>query len=436
MKTLSGTQRQNGPGDSISLTMTEDEAEREVRNYDVPSGGWAAGIPEWRQLTWIQKLNRIRQKEHSCVQRVQTESEKHAEREVRSYCWYVPQGGWCARIPDWKQLTWMQKLEKVREFVSPSCEFCGERFRDIANRNRHAKACPRARMCRYCGERFLNRADVIFHEVSCCKNPSTLFTAAECAACGENKQCLRFPCGEHSYCAHCLTKMLHAGLDDRSLLPLRCCKKVVEVGDAVDISLASMLPRKPRLKYQEAMMLHGATHSMYCPNQRCGVLIILDCLHIAKGVEGMRHGWHPEVDVSSEAIDSQMLSSGPGACPKCQQAVCFKCRSEWHEGMSCDQYQWLTSKNADDVTKFCQKMNWMRCFQCGHVVEKNAGCNHITCMCGAQFCYICGRRWGECRCQVIGEGNALRQNRAPQIRGNANRRSPLVTCGSSLTRMT
>lgn len=205
--------------------------------------------------------------------------------------------------------------------------------------------------------------------------------------------------------------MLDVGLKDRSLLPLRCCKKMVEIGDEVDLALSCMLPEKGRLRYQESMMLHGARQAMYCPNVRCGVLIILDALVSHEDVKAMRHGWHTEVDVSEEAANACVLSSRPIGCPRCQQAICFKCRSEWHEGMSCPQYQYFASKVVDEVTKFCRKMNWMRCFECGHVVEKRAGCNHITCHCGSQFCYLCGAKWGSCKCQVIGEGHALRHNR-------------------------
>merc|ERR1712048_208594 len=155
-----------------------------------------------------------------------------------------------------------------------------------------------------------------------------------------------------------------------------------------------MLPEQSRQKYQETMMLHGTTHSMYCPNLKCGVLIILDTLVSLDHVKAMRHGWHTEVNLSEEVASAQAFTSSAIGCPRCQQAICFKCRSEWHEGMSCLQYQFCASKHVDEVTKFCRKINWMRCFQCGHVVEKKAGCNHMTCICGHQFCYLCGTKWG------------------------------------------
>merc|ERR1712185_757560 len=150
---------------------------------------------------------------------------------------------------------------------------------------------------------------------------------------------------------------------------------------------------------------------MYCPNLKCGVLIILDTLLSLEDVKAMRHGWHTDVDVSDDAADSFALNSSHIGCPRCHQAICFKCRAEWHEGMTCHQYQFLAKKVVDDVTQLCRDMKWMRCFHCGHVIEKKAGCNHITCICGSSFCYMCGGKWGECKCQIIGEGHALRHNR-------------------------
>jgi hypothetical protein len=40
-----------------------------------------------------------------------------------------------------------------------------------------------------------------------------------------------------------------------------------------------------------------------------------------------------------------------------------------------------------------------QCSQCKNVIEKNLGCNHITCRCGHQFCYVCGGDWATDPCR-------------------------------------
>jgi len=452
----------------------EEEAEKEVRSFDVPSGGWRAVIPDFRQLTWKQKLERIQQHRirEPGVQLVTVTEKRASATPSEPLCL---QCRYCRRpfMAKSRERPWSasNKLERHEamcakrhcehccavfrtalecqghvavcrnnanlnrcEFCSTKqrngaekrsheatcelnpamcCEHCGKHFGHTALRNRHIRACPNdpRRVCVFCQLRLPSRGHVVSHEICCKKNPSTQFSEGECAACCKTTQSLRFPCGDHRYCATCISKMLQVGLKDRALLPLRCCKKLVEIGDPVDVTLSSMLPEKSRLKYQETMMMHGASQCMYCPNIKCGILIILDTLYSKDDVKKMRHGWHTEVDVS-EDLNSSVLNSSAIGCPRCKQAICFKCRSEWHEGVSCAQYQYFASKIVDEVTKFCRKMNWMRCFQCGHVVEKKAGCNHITCICGSSFCYLCGSQWGTCKCQILGGGHALRHNRA------------------------
>ncbi|KAI4842474.1 hypothetical protein E4T44_03791 [Aureobasidium sp. EXF-8845] len=48
---------------------------------------------------------------------------------------------------------------------------------------------------------------------------------------------------------------------------------------------------------------------------------------------------------------------------------------------------------------------WQRCYntKCHRVVALTIGCNHITCVCGAQFCYVCGARWRTCDCPQFNE---------------------------------
>jgi len=272
------------------------------------------------------------------------------------------------------------------------CDWCGLKFPHHFLRVKHQRACPKnpARSCPHCHEHFASRAAALVHAVFCHKNPKSPAEGVTCAACCEEGQCIRFPCRAHHYCSDCLFEQIKVGLADRSRFPLRCCGREVEAGDPVDLAVAQMLSESSKEKYQQAMLLKVSSKVMYCPQIACGALIALD--HIA----------------SSQA-------SGPHGCPKCQQALCFTCKSEWHAGMTCGHYQFMSAQNKDAITKLCRQMNWMRCFECGHVVEKSAGCNHITCVCGNQFCYVCGKTWGTCACQIISAGHALRHNRAPEV---------------------
>ncbi|CAN8071675.1 unnamed protein product [Agarophyton chilense] len=56
---------------------------------------------------------------------------------------------------------------------------------------------------------------------------------------------------------------------------------------------------------------------------------------------------------------------------------------------------------------------WRRCPDCGTGIERSAGCPHMVCICGGEFCYSCGERWGTCgitcprRCATPAHQDAL-----------------------------
>jgi hypothetical protein len=67
------------------------------------------------------------------------------------------------------------------------------------------------------------------------------------------------------------------------------------------------------------------------------------------------------------------------------------------QGLTCQQFQALPPEQrsvADDAAVLCiaHRRAWKRCPApgCGHVVERIDGCNHVRCVCGADFCYACG----------------------------------------------
>ena len=84
---------------------------------------------------------------------------------------------------------------------------------------------------------------------------------------------------------------------------------------------------------------------------------------------------------------------------KCGCAFCFHCGEPAHEPINCD----LLSKWLDKCQNESETANWIlshtkRCPKCQTRIEKNQGCNHMTCRaagCGHEFCWICMGPWSE-----------------------------------------
>ncbi|KAF8806819.1 hypothetical protein BYT27DRAFT_7242544 [Phlegmacium glaucopus] len=82
-------------------------------------------------------------------------------------------------------------------------------------------------------------------------------------------------------------------------------------------------------------------------------------------------------------------------CPSCFSTICSACDEEAHEGMTCQERR-LHKNPAEQDCLFNEWANvhGKRCPECRSVVEKNGGCNHMTCHCGAHFCWTCGQTFG------------------------------------------
>lgn len=68
----------------------------------------------------------------------------------------------------------------------------------------------------------------------------------------------------------------------------------------------------------------------------------------------------------------------------CGQEMCFACGNAWHEGMSCEE---AVDKDYQEYEK---NVIVKKCPKCLAKIEKNEGCNHITCTrCKYEFCWVC-----------------------------------------------
>ena len=72
------------------------------------------------------------------------------------------------------------------------------------------------------------------------------------------------------------------------------------------------------------------------------------------------------------------------SCIKYKHKFCFNCLKEWHGNKKCD-----TSVDKS-FEKWRDSDKVKRCPKCKFFIEKNEGCNHITCYnCKYQFCWLC-----------------------------------------------
>lgn len=70
-------------------------------------------------------------------------------------------------------------------------------------------------------------------------------------------------------------------------------------------------------------------------------------------------------------------------CSKCEKVFCAKCMFPEHPGV-CDN---------NEVNFFENNLHYRQCRKCKNVIERSKGCNHMTCICKHEFCYLCGGDW-------------------------------------------
>ncbi|CAK84222.1 unnamed protein product (macronuclear) [Paramecium tetraurelia] len=118
----------------------------------------------------------------------------------------------------------------------------------------------------------------------------------------------------------------------------------------------------------------------------------------------IKYSWCPTPDCKYVfvAADAQFN------CPSCKKKYCLQCKIEYHHGFTCQAYKEKIQKEQraknekvldDQFFQFVKGAKYKQCPQCKFWVEKNEGCDHMTCRCQFQFCYVCGGVYGNCHCK-------------------------------------
>ena len=96
---------------------------------------------------------------------------------------------------------------------------------------------------------------------------------------------------------------------------------------------------------------------------------------------------------------------------------CFNCSREYHYPLSCKQLDaWNEKGKSESETARWVQVNTKKCPKCLWPIEKNGGCNHMTCRrkeCGHDFCWLClGPYRGHTSCGAYKQDPAMKDAKA------------------------
>ena len=186
-------------------------------------------------------------------------------------------------------------------------------------------------------------------------------------------------CG-HLFHETCLSEYVKQQLKDRKV-PINCPSCLVEMNynDFAQFFNEEKLEELDRILFKQ-FTDQRMKDASWCPTPDCPYVFELKKEDLAPGSE-----WNGEF-----------------TCPLCEHKYCLRCRIDFHEGQSCEEWQKENEKRIDIAAVF-EKLQYKKCPFCGYWVEKTVGCNHMRCSCGRDFCYGCGRVYSDCRCYIYSE---------------------------------
>ena len=154
----------------------------------------------------------------------------------------------------------------------------------------------------------------------------------------------------------------------------------------------------------KAQLGDGLANGVTCMGERCGTLVdpslaqaLLEPSMYAKFArftaqqfvdDAPNLRWCPAAGCE-RVLKLRELACDECACP-CGMVFCAKCSREWHYPLTCEVLtRWEDKVASDSATGQWFEAHAKRCRKCLSHIEKNGGCNWITCRCGHQFCFFC-----------------------------------------------
>ncbi|KAI0135157.1 hypothetical protein F4814DRAFT_436915 [Daldinia grandis] len=187
----------------------------------------------------------------------------------------------------------------------------------------------------------------------------------ECVSCLDDfnpKEMVRVSC--HSYCKPCFLRLIRTTCDNEQQWPPKCCLNPIPTATII-LNVDSELKKIYHDRAAEWNL--PISERVYCSRQSCSLWLQPDQINRARNIARCSTGhW-----------------------------TCIICRGQQHEGDNCPE-----DRDMMKTDELAEEEGWKRCYGCRAYVEHGEACQHMTCRCGAEFCYVCGARWRTCACTM------------------------------------
>lgn len=193
----------------------------------------------------------------------------------------------------------------------------------------------------------------------------------ECSVCLQSllveKDCITLDC-EHRYCSSCLEGYIKEQINSNKVKSeeICCftCKRPISI-----FQIQYVLKFKDFKEFQRKSIVFDTS---FIRNDE----VLVKC---------------PKANCDNQVIISNKFDITHHKCELCGLLFCVRGCEKPHPSLTCEENRRKKQENEHDnmFENIIRNEQWQKCPKCGAVVAKNQGCNHMTCRCGAEFCYIC-----------------------------------------------
>lgn len=207
--------------------------------------------------------------------------------------------------------------------------------------------------------------------------------------------------GGHSFCFSCWATFLKMQVVENSLTALTCpayqCVAALEPSEWAECLLGEDVAQR-FFENRCRRVVDSSGDFTWCPSKDCNLIIHVDNESRREAANSKAGS---DFDAAIVTADSPVtVTCGHG------HSVCLSCQDVGHAPCSCENYALWKNKiskeisetaklNTNDVaTALWVQANTKKCPKCKTPIEKDEGCNHMTCKkCRYDFCWICMQRW-------------------------------------------